>query len=260
MGRTGVISQAERIEGSILVIRGREVMLDMDLATLYRVSTRALNQQVKRNRWRFPKDFVFRLTSKERDHIAENHLDIWERVRFSRHPTYAFTEHGAAMVSSVLRNRIAADVAIGVLRAFRERRAHEHQPVSSDDAARVVHGLFAAIRDAVLLQREDRAFITDEPYTYFVQAGDGGPIKIGWTRNLAVRLRTFATMWPVPLKLLGVIRGNVEDQCHRRFAASRLGGEWFSSSEDVLDFIRDRAITPAKAADPHPGVASWRSE
>jgi hypothetical protein len=112
---------------------------------------------------------------------------------------------------------------------------------------RKAHGLFAAIRDAVLLQADDVEFTTGDPYTYFVQVGDDGPIKIGWTRNLSVRLRSFATMLPLPLRLLGVIPGDVEDWCHTRFAAFRVGGEWFAPMPALLEFIRERAKTPLES-------------
>lgn len=217
-------------------------MLDTDLAELYGVSTRQLNQQVKRNRRRFPPDFMFRLTDEEWSGVVQQR-GLLVRRGGRRYPPCAFTEPGAGMLASVLSSRIAGRVAVEILRAFKRLRPDEEIPDPPCDAVRVAAGLFAAIRDAAHLAPQDTAFTTDDPYTYFIRAGDDGPIKIGWTRNLLVRLRTLSAMWPVPLKLLGVIKGNVEAQCHAQFAIFRLGGEWFTPSPEVLDFIHSNAIS-----------------
>jgi hypothetical protein len=94
-----------RIERSILMIRGQKVMLDRDLAQLYGVETRALNQAVRRNIGRFPEDFMFRLTREEIMRISQfvissGHPGV-ETLKFSKN-VMAFTEHGVAMLSSVL--------------------------------------------------------------------------------------------------------------------------------------------------------------
>lgn len=231
------------IEERILVVRGHQVMLDADLAELYGVPTRHLNQQVQRNRRRFPPDFMFQLTAEEWTAVVQQR-DVVARRGGRRYLPYAFTELGAGMLASVLRGRIAGRVTVEILRAFKRLRPDKEIPGPSNDAVRAVGGLFAAIRDAAHLAPSDAMFTTGDPYTYFVQAGDDGPIKIGWTKNLLVRLRTLSAMWPVPLQLLGVIKGNVEAQCHARFADFRLGGEWFDASPVVLDFIRANAILP----------------
>jgi hypothetical protein len=236
------MSGAIGIERRILVLRDQFVMLDSDLAALYDASTRQLNQQVKRNRWRFPEDFMFRLTEQEHRQVTgistENHGG-------RRHRPYAFTEQGAGMLSSVLRTTAAARASVEILRAFRRLRSQDGpEPDALEE--RKIHGVFAAIRDAVLLHRGDASFTSGEPYTYFIQAGEDGPIKIGWTRNLLVRLRSFAAMFPMPLRLLGVIQGDVEDLCHKQFAASRVGGEWFDPTPVLLEFIRERAKIPAE--------------
>jgi ORF6N domain-containing protein len=97
----------ERIESKILLIRGQKVLLDRDLADLYEVETRRLVEQVKRNLSRFPSDFMFQLTKKEfenwRSQIAMSNSD---RIGLRR-PPYAFTEHGIAMLSSVLKSKRA---------------------------------------------------------------------------------------------------------------------------------------------------------
>jgi hypothetical protein len=220
------------IERRILILREQWVMLDSDLAALYQVKTRHLNQQVKRNHERFPQDFVFQLTKEEQERLK---LPLGRR---RGHRPYAFTEQGAGMLASVLRGSLASRISIEVLRAFSRLRQEENPPSSSPHTRRT-RSLFAAIRDTVAVLPEEVDFTTSEPSTYFLQAGDGGPIKIGSTRNLAVRLRTLCTMSPVPLRLLGVIEGeNAEDRCHFRLGAFRLHGEWFSPSPVVLEFIR----------------------
>jgi len=111
------IIPAERVEQSILSIRGHKVMLDMDLAIIYGVSTRRLNEQVGRNRDRFPEDFMFQLTSIEKDQVVAN-CDHLKRMKFSPHLPYAFTEYGAVMLASVLNSPIAIQSSIQVVRAF----------------------------------------------------------------------------------------------------------------------------------------------
>jgi hypothetical protein len=109
---------SDQIERAIHIVRGEKVMLDSDLAALYGVTTKRLNEQVRRNRDRFPKDFAFRLTSKEftilRSQFATSSLDWGGR----RSMPLAFTEHGAAMLASVLNSPIAVDASIQVVRAF----------------------------------------------------------------------------------------------------------------------------------------------
>jgi len=114
------IIPAERIAASIYLIRGQKVMIDSDLATLYNVTTGNLNLAVRRNLKRFPSDFMFQLSQEE---FANLKLQI---ARSSwggrRHPPYAFTEHGVAMLSSVLGSERAVEVNISIIRAFVELR------------------------------------------------------------------------------------------------------------------------------------------
>jgi len=107
----------EQIENSILFIRGQKVMLDSDLAKLYGVSTRILNQAVKRNINRFPDDFMFKLTQDEKKKVVTN-CDHLKKLKFSSVLPNAFTEHGAVMVASLLNSEIAIKVSIQVVRAF----------------------------------------------------------------------------------------------------------------------------------------------
>jgi hypothetical protein len=118
------------------------------------------------------------------------------------------------------------------------------EPAESSPLDRQRESLFHAIEDACLLRHEEKAFTTEVPYTYFLQAGKDGPIKIGSSRNLLVRLRTLVTILPVPLTLLGVMEGDHEEPCHTLLGAFRSHGEWFAPSDTVLEFIRANAITP----------------
>jgi hypothetical protein len=108
----------ERIERSILLIRGHKVLLDADLAELYGVETRALLQAVSRNQKRFPKDFMFQM-SKEEYELLRSQIVISKKGRGGRrYLPYVFTEQGVAMLSSDLRSERAVQVNIEIMRAF----------------------------------------------------------------------------------------------------------------------------------------------
>jgi hypothetical protein len=107
----------EVILNKILLIRGKKVMLDRDLAELYGVSTQRLNEQVKRNLNKFPKDFMFRLNNQEKKDVSEGHPYL-ASLKFSPSLPYAFTEHGALMLSSVLNSKRASEMNIHVIRVF----------------------------------------------------------------------------------------------------------------------------------------------
>jgi hypothetical protein len=109
----------ERIEKAIYLIRGEKVMLDRDLADLYQVTTAALNQAVRRNRERFPSDFMFQLTPSEVTQLNRSQIVIGsQKHRDPRFRPYVFTEQGIAMLSSVLRSKRAISVNIEIMRAF----------------------------------------------------------------------------------------------------------------------------------------------
>ena len=138
------MDELENIQSKIYVIRGQRVMLDRDLASMYGVETKVLNQAVKRNIERFPEDFMFQLTKGEYEILTNSILrsqivtanieDIKgdsnlrsqivtaKEFTMSRTLPYAFTEHGVAMLSSVLRSPLAIQVNIGIIRAFVEFR------------------------------------------------------------------------------------------------------------------------------------------
>jgi phage regulator Rha-like protein len=104
------------IQNKIYEIRGQRVMLDFDIAELYEVETRILNQAVKRNIKRFPTDFMFQLTNKEFDNLmSQIVISSWGGTR--KLP-YAFTEHGITMLASVLRSEKAIEINIQIVRAF----------------------------------------------------------------------------------------------------------------------------------------------
>jgi hypothetical protein len=105
------------VESRILFIRGQKVMLDSDLAGLYEVETKVLNQAVKRNIFRFPEDFMFRLTADEMRSLPLRSQNVTSKGG-RRYLPYVFTEHGVAMLSSVLTSRQAVEVNIGIVRTF----------------------------------------------------------------------------------------------------------------------------------------------
>jgi hypothetical protein len=105
----------ERVQKAIFLIRGEKVMLDRDLAELYQVETRNLNQSVRRNIERFPPDFMFELTREEILGISQ--FVTSSSLKFSKRVT-AFTEQGVAMLSSVLRSKRAIAVNVEIMRAF----------------------------------------------------------------------------------------------------------------------------------------------
>lgn len=123
-----------RIEARIQVIRGLRVMIDVDLAALYGVSTKALNQAVKRNVGRFPSDFLFRLTSAEKAEVVTN-CDHLQKLKFSKALPYAFTEHGAIQAANVLASAQAVEMGIYVVRAF--VRLREALSTNADVAKRL---------------------------------------------------------------------------------------------------------------------------
>ncbi|MFC1674975.1 ORF6N domain-containing protein [Candidatus Omnitrophota bacterium] len=111
----------EVIATKIFEIRGKKVMLDADLAKLYGVSTKVLNQAVRRNLKRFPEDFMFQLSKDEKEKVVTN-CDHLKMLKFSYQLPYAFTEQGVAMLSSVLNSERAIQVNIMIMRAFTKLR------------------------------------------------------------------------------------------------------------------------------------------
>lgn len=116
MSEEGLIPLA-RIEQRILTLRGQRVMIDADLAELYGVPTRTLNQAVRRNQARFPDDFVFALTAEEKAQVITI-CDHLAKLKFSKVLPLAFTEHGAMMAGFVLNTPQASEMSVYVVRAF----------------------------------------------------------------------------------------------------------------------------------------------
>ena len=122
------------IVNKILHMRGKKVMIDRDLAELYDVGTKQLNQQVKRNLYRFPEDFMFQLTQKEKDEVVTN-CDHLKALKFSSTLPYVFTEHGAVMLASVLNSQRAIDMNIQIVRIFAQIRDRKSTRLNSSHHA-----------------------------------------------------------------------------------------------------------------------------
>lgn len=165
MPRRTIIASPPVIEQKIHLVRGQKVMLDSDLAALYQVPTHRLNEALKRNRRRFPQDFVFTLTNQEViSLISQNAMPKTGRGGRRSLPQ-AFTEHGVAMLSSVLRSERAIQINIAIVRSFIHLR--EMLAAHKDLAARIEklesgHAQHASI--ITLLAKEIRALkILPEP-------------------------------------------------------------------------------------------------
>lgn len=109
----------ERIESRILLVRGQKVLLDTDLAAVYGVSTKRFNEQVRRNRQRFPDDFMFELSAEEWKSLRSQFATLKAgRGQHRKYRPYAFTEHGAIMAATILNSPRATEVSVYVVRAF----------------------------------------------------------------------------------------------------------------------------------------------
>ena len=144
----------ERIEKAILLIRGKKVMLDADLASLYGVETRVLVQAVRRNLGRFPEDFMFQLCKEEVDFLRSQIVTLKRgRGQHSKYLPYVFTEQGVAMLSSVLRSPRAIQVNIEIMRAFVRLRqmlaSHAELARKLDALEQKYDAQFRAVFDAI---------------------------------------------------------------------------------------------------------------
>ena len=110
--------QLQNIQSKIYELRGQKIILDFDFAEMYEVETRALKQAVKRNLDRFPEDFMFQLTKQEWKEVITKCDNLTDTIRFSPVTSFAFTEQGVAMLSSVLKSKKALQVNIAIMRAF----------------------------------------------------------------------------------------------------------------------------------------------
>ncbi len=143
--------RAEAIERRIYILRGQKVMLDSDLASLYGVETKRLNQAVTRNRKRFPADFMFQLAAAEARNLKSQIVTSSWGGR--RNPPYVFTEQGVAMLSSVLHSERAILVNVAIMRAFVKLREllETHRDLASrlDALERKCDFRFSAVFDAI---------------------------------------------------------------------------------------------------------------
>jgi len=111
------------IENKIFTIRGQRVMIDRDLAELYGVQTKRLNEAVKRNIKRFPADFMFQLSDEEQSELVAN-CDHLQNLKYSYQNAYAFTEHGVTMLASVLNSERAIEINVKIVRTFIKLRQY----------------------------------------------------------------------------------------------------------------------------------------
>lgn len=162
-----IINEVERF---ILVLHGRRVMLDADLARIYGVSTKRLNEQVQRNPDRFPEDFMVQLTAEEKAEVVAN-CDHLKMLRFSPHLPRAFTEHGAIMLANVLSSPAAVQASVQVVRAFvrlREILSGNREMARRLDALEKRYDaqfktVFSAIRELMLSPKEPPRRIGFQP-------------------------------------------------------------------------------------------------
>lgn len=150
--KASTVAGAPRVESLILVVRGRRVMIDADLAALYGVPTRRLNEQVRRNAERFPPDFCFRLSRAEKAEVVAN-CDHLAGLKFSPSLPHAFTEHGAIMAAHVLNSPRAVQASVHVVRAFVRLRevlaSHRALVARVDEPEARYDGQFKVVFDAI---------------------------------------------------------------------------------------------------------------
>ena len=163
MSDTGHAVEAGDIEKRILLIRGEKVILDADLAAFYAVPTKRLNEQVKRNKARFPGDFMFELTPKEKSEVVAT-CDHLANLKYSKALPTAFTEHGAIMAASVLSSRRAIEMSVFVVWAFVNlRRSALQHPELSWRLAELERRLGAHDQQIVALVEAIRRLMSSEP-------------------------------------------------------------------------------------------------
>jgi hypothetical protein len=169
---------AERVERGILQLRGHRVILSPDLAAMYGVEPRVLVQAVKRNKDRFPHDFMFQLTVREWDNLRSQTVISSGQHGGRRHPPYAFTEQGVAMLSSVLRSKRAVAVNIEIMRAFVRLRKllAENADLSHrlDELERKYDGQFAMVFDAIRALMAEPADDSSRPKIGYESERKGG--------------------------------------------------------------------------------------
>lgn len=153
MSKSLVKIPLERVEKAILLIRGEKVILDSELALLYRVTTTRLNEQVKRNPERFPADFAFRLSKQEFTDLISQFAISSSKHGGRRKLPYAFTEHGAIMAANVLSSKRAVEASVQVVRAFVKLRemltSNAELALKLDELERKYDHQFKIVFDAI---------------------------------------------------------------------------------------------------------------
>ena len=163
----------ERIERRILLIRGQKVMLDYDLAELYDVEVKRLNEAVKRNSTRFPPDFMFQLTRDEYANLRSQIATSSSGWGGRRRSPYAFTQEGVAMLSSVLRSDRAVQVNVEIMRAFVRLRSliatHADLARKMDQLEKKYDAQFKVVFDAIRALMEPPASGRKKPVGYLAE-------------------------------------------------------------------------------------------
>ena len=154
MAKTELLVPGEAIEQRICLVRGQKVLSDADLANLYGVTTKRLNEQVKRNSERFPVDFMFQLTEEENAALRSQFATLKTgRGQHRKYLPYVFTEHGAIMAASVLNSPRAIEVSVFVVRAFVKLRevlaTHKELARKLDELERKYDAQFRVVFDAI---------------------------------------------------------------------------------------------------------------
>ena len=175
------------IQNKIFDVRGQRVMLDFDLAELYEVETKVLNQAVKRNNYRFPEDFMFRITAKEWETIRSKIVTSIKNANQSQNVTglqkhrgntpYAFTEHGVTMLASVLKSKRAVDMNIAIVRAF---IAIRHFINKHKDLAEQLHELRTELQNRIGEHDVQLASIYDALENLLDKKEDENETKKNW--------------------------------------------------------------------------------
>ncbi|MBI2119164.1 MAG: ORF6N domain-containing protein [Elusimicrobia bacterium] len=168
----------ESVENKIFLIRGQRVMLDRDLAELYGVTTRVLNQAVRRNKERFPEDFMFKCSLKELKFLRSHFVILKEdgRGKHSKYLPLVFSEHGVAMLSSVLNSRRAIQVNILIMRAFIKLR---QSAIINKELAKKIEDLETEVR--LKLKEQDGKFQKIiEAIKRLMISSKKSPIRIGF--------------------------------------------------------------------------------
>ena len=156
MGELTKTASIESVASRIITLRNQRVIMDADLACLYGVETRTLNQAVKRNIERFPEDFMFQLTKEEKAEVITN-CDHLAQLRFSSYLPHAFTEHGAIMAANILNSARAVEMSIFVVRAFvRVREVLSAHKQLSDKLSELERKLLSHDQDIAVLMKAIR--------------------------------------------------------------------------------------------------------